>query len=60
MSYLKKSIDFKILENELDDALEADNLKKLQNDAKLRAIEQRVPTYDHFRDMVRFKLFCLY
>lgn len=52
MSNLKKPIDFKILENELDSALRADELYKLQNDAKLRAIEQRVPSYDHFRDMV--------
>lgn len=52
MSNLKKSINFKALENELDEALKADELYKLQNDAKFRAIEQRVPTYDHFSDMV--------
>lgn len=52
MSYLKKRIDYKILENELDRALKVDELYKLQNDAKIRAIEQRVPTYDNFRDMV--------
>lgn len=52
MSFLKKQIDYKILENELDHALKADELYKLQNDAKIRAIEQRVPTYDNFRDMV--------
>ena len=53
MSTLKKPIDFRTLENELDDALRADELYRLQNDAKIRAIEQRVPTYDHFRGMVR-------
>ncbi|XP_011500133.1 PREDICTED: coiled-coil domain-containing protein 103 [Ceratosolen solmsi marchali] len=53
MSSLKKPIDYKMLENELDEALKADELYKLQNDAKLRAIEQRVPTYDHFYNMVQ-------
>ncbi|KAJ8668888.1 hypothetical protein QAD02_000147 [Eretmocerus hayati] len=52
MSCLRKRIDFRSLENELESALKADELYKLQNDAKIRAIEQRVPTYDNFRDMV--------
>lgn len=53
MSALKKSIDHKLLENELHEALKADELYNLQNDAKLRAIEQKVPTYDNFKDMVK-------
>jgi hypothetical protein len=53
MSILKKPIDYKMLESELDAALKADELYKLQNDAKIRAIEQRVPTYDDFRNIVR-------
>ncbi|XP_014234074.1 coiled-coil domain-containing protein 103 [Trichogramma pretiosum] len=53
MSILKEPIDFRALEAELDVALKADELYKLQNDAKIRAIEQRVPTYDDFRHMVQ-------
>ncbi|KAG5308842.1 CC103 protein, partial [Acromyrmex insinuator] len=52
MSALKAPIDYKRLEEELCAALEADKLYKLQNDAKIRAIEQAVPTYEHFRQMV--------
>ncbi|XP_014217436.1 coiled-coil domain-containing protein 103-like [Copidosoma floridanum] len=52
MSILKKPVDFESLESELEDALKTDELYKVQNDAKLRAMEQRVPTYDHFRGMV--------
>lgn len=53
MSILEKPIDYESLEGELHDAIKADALYQLQNDAKLRAIEQRVPTYDQFKDMVR-------
>lgn len=52
MSALKASIDYKNLEEELHAVLAADELYKLQNDAKIRAIEQAVPTYEHFRQMV--------
>jgi len=52
MSALKAPIDYKRLEEELYAALAADKLYKLQNDAKIRAIEQAVPTYEHFRQMV--------
>lgn len=52
MSALKAPIDYKSLEEELHEALVADELYKLQNDAKIRAIEQGVPTYEHFRQMV--------
>ncbi|KYN30195.1 PREDICTED: coiled-coil domain-containing protein 103 [Trachymyrmex cornetzi] len=52
MSALKVPIDYKRLEEELYAALAADKLYKLQNDAKIRAIEQAVPTYEHFRQMV--------
>ncbi|XP_032689478.1 coiled-coil domain-containing protein 103 [Odontomachus brunneus] len=52
MSALRAPIDYKSLEEELHAALAADELYKLQNDAKLRAIEQGVPTYEHFRQMV--------
>lgn len=53
MSVSEKPIDYESLEDELYDAMRADALYKLQNDAKIRAIEQRVPTYDQFKDMVR-------
>lgn len=49
---LKRQIDYKALEMELGEALKADELYKLQNDAKIRAVTQGVPTYDHFREMV--------
>lgn len=52
MSGLKAPIDYRNLEKELHAALAADELYKLQNDAKIRAIEQTVPTYEHFRQMV--------
>lgn len=52
MSALKAPIDYKNLEEELHAALATDELYKLQNDAKIRAIEQAVPTYEHFRQMV--------
>ncbi|XP_014610041.1 PREDICTED: coiled-coil domain-containing protein 103 [Polistes canadensis] len=52
MSILKSPIDYKILQDELYEALKADELYKLQNDAKIRAVEQGVPTYEHFRQMV--------
>lgn len=37
---------------ELLEALKEDELYKLQNDAKIRAVEQNVPTYEDFRQMV--------
>lgn len=40
------------MEVELLEALRADELYKLQNDAKLRAVEQKVPTYEDFRQLV--------
>ncbi|XP_011637452.1 coiled-coil domain-containing protein 103 [Pogonomyrmex barbatus] len=52
MSALKTPIDYRGLEEELHAALVADELYKLQNDAKIRAIEQAVPTYEHFKQMV--------
>jgi len=60
MSALKTPIDYKRLEEELYAALAADELYKLQNDAKIRAIEQGVPTYEHFRQMVIINSNCLY
>ncbi|XP_076766738.1 dynein axonemal assembly factor 19 [Xylocopa sonorina] len=52
MSKLKLPINYKSLELELQESLKADELYKLQNDAKLRAMEQNVPTYEDFRQMV--------
>ncbi|XP_011866572.1 PREDICTED: coiled-coil domain-containing protein 103-like [Vollenhovia emeryi] len=52
MSALKAPIDYRDLEKELHAALVADEFYQLQNDAKIRAIEQAVPTYEHFRQMV--------
>ena len=55
MSKLTLPIDYKSLEEELREALRADELYKLQNDAKLRAVEQNVPTYEDFRQMVMMR-----
>ncbi|CAL7934731.1 unnamed protein product [Xylocopa violacea] len=52
MSKLRLPINYKSLELELEESLKADELYKLQNDAKLRAMEQNVPTYEDFRQMV--------
>ncbi|XP_034187645.1 dynein axonemal assembly factor 19 [Osmia lignaria lignaria] len=52
MSKLKCVINYKSLELELQEALRADELYKLQNDTKIRAVEQNVPTYEAFRQMV--------
>ena len=59
MSILKEVVDYKYLEEELHQALRKDELYQLQNDAKIRAVEQRVPTYNHFREMVRKNLLFL-
>uniref|UniRef100_A0A8D2AKS7 Coiled-coil domain containing 103 n=1 Tax=Sciurus vulgaris TaxID=55149 RepID=A0A8D2AKS7_SCIVU len=45
-------IDFKALEKELQDALAADEKYKRENAAKLRAVEQRVSSYEEFRSIV--------
>ncbi|XP_049637176.1 coiled-coil domain-containing protein 103 [Suncus etruscus] len=48
----KKDIDFKALEKELQAALDADEKYKRENAAKFRAVEQRVSSYEEFRDIV--------
>lgn len=42
-------IDFSALEKELARALEADKKYQRENDAKFRAIHQKVATYEEFR-----------
>lgn len=42
-------IDFKALEKELQAALAADEKYQRENAAKLRAVEQRVASYEEFR-----------
>lgn len=42
-------IDFKALEKELQAALTADEKYKRENAAKLRAVEQKVASYEEFR-----------
>ncbi|XP_003786308.1 coiled-coil domain-containing protein 103 [Otolemur garnettii] len=46
------TIDFKALEKELQAALAADEKYKQENAAKLRAVEQRVASYEEFRGIV--------
>ncbi|XP_066220039.1 coiled-coil domain-containing protein 103 [Saccopteryx leptura] len=45
-------IDFKALEKELQAALSADEKYQRENAAKLRAVEQRVASYEEFRGIV--------
>lgn len=42
-------IDFKALEKELQAAVTADEKYRRENAAKLRAVEQRVASYEEFR-----------
>lgn len=49
----EENIDFTQLERELNNAIEADARYWRENDAKLRAVNQKVATYDEFRDIVK-------
>ena len=50
MADLKEDwIDFGRLEKELDEAVQKDARYWRENDAKFRAVEQRVETYEQFR-----------
>lgn len=45
-------IDFPALERELQAALESEQRHQRENQAKLRAVAQRVDSYREFRDLV--------
>lgn len=62
VSRKEDKVDFDRLEKELDDAVQADQKYWRENDAKLRAVHQKVATYDEFRcDHTRLlSLFCLH
>ncbi|XP_072343040.1 dynein axonemal assembly factor 19 isoform X1 [Scyliorhinus torazame] len=47
-----ETLDFKALESELQTALFLDEKYKRENDAKFRAIHQKVGSYEEFRDIV--------
>ncbi|XP_052237561.1 coiled-coil domain-containing protein 103-like [Dreissena polymorpha] len=47
-----KVIDFKKLESELQNAVEGEARYWRENDAKFRAVHQKVASYDEFRDIV--------
>ncbi|XP_038635576.1 coiled-coil domain-containing protein 103 isoform X2 [Scyliorhinus canicula] len=47
-----ETLDFKALETELQTALFLDEKYKRENDAKFRAIHQKVGSYEEFRDIV--------
>ncbi|XP_043231298.1 coiled-coil domain-containing protein 103-like isoform X1 [Amphibalanus amphitrite] len=49
----RDDINFVELERELRSAVEQDQRRALQNDAKLRAVQQKVGSYDEFRDLVK-------
>lgn len=42
-------LDFSKLEKEIQNAVVSEERYWQENDAKIRAVEQRVPTYDDFR-----------
>ncbi|XP_046670676.1 coiled-coil domain-containing protein 103 [Homalodisca vitripennis] len=46
-------VDFKELEKELKESIKEDKKYWRENDAKLRAVNQNVSTYEEFRDMVK-------
>lgn len=48
----KLGIDVDRLESEMNAAVARDARYWLENDTKIRAVEQRVPTYEHFRQLV--------
>ncbi|XP_018090328.1 coiled-coil domain-containing protein 103 isoform X2 [Xenopus laevis] len=48
----QETIDFRQLERELANALAADQKYSRENDAKFRAIHQKVASYEEFRDIV--------
>uniref|UniRef100_UPI003AABF378 dynein axonemal assembly factor 19 n=1 Tax=Centroberyx gerrardi TaxID=166262 RepID=UPI003AABF378 len=45
-------IDFSALERELQAAVEGDRRNRRENEAKLRAVGQKVASYQEFRDIV--------
>ena len=47
-----EGIDFRWLEKEMAYAIEADARYQRENSAKFRAVEQRVGSYEEFRDIV--------
>lgn len=48
----EEEIDFRKLEKELSLAVEADAKYDRENSAKFRAVEQRVSSYEEFKDIV--------
>lgn len=50
-------INFSALERELESAVEADKKYRRENDAKFRALHQKVATYEEFR-YAKNKLIC--
>ncbi|CAG2217782.1 Coiled-coil domain-containing protein 103 [Mytilus edulis] len=48
-----ESLNFEKLEKELHAAVDADQRYWRENDAKFRAVHQKVATYDEFRDIVK-------
>ncbi|XP_030264168.1 dynein axonemal assembly factor 19 [Sparus aurata] len=51
-SFEREVIDFSALERELRGAIESEQRYKRENEAKLRAVSQRVSSYSQFRDLV--------
>lgn len=49
MSQVNESVDFKELEKELRECIKEDERYWRENNAKLKAVDQRVASYDEFR-----------
>jgi len=52
---MSKEIDFNKLEAELKAAEEMDHRYQRENDAKFRAVHQKVATYDEFRFQITYR-----
>ncbi|XP_054290343.1 coiled-coil domain-containing protein 103-like [Macrosteles quadrilineatus] len=53
MSKVTDVLDFKELEKELKESIKEDEKYWRENDAKLRAVNQKVASYEEFRDIVK-------
>ena len=53
-----EKVDVDKLEREMLDALRADRKYSRENDAKFRAVNQRVQTYEEFRCVVAYRGVC--
>ena len=53
VSFDKDGVDFKVLLENLDAAVESERIYNLQNEAKIRAVNERGTTYEDFVNAVK-------